>query len=1133
MQPLEARHPDARRLAAFGLGQLDDAESVEIEGHLAGCPNCLGELDRLPADPFVSLLQVACAEWKPTRKAEDCRPAPPPLFQRLAAVLAEAGEKVAPHEKEPQPTPEDPPVPAELVAHPRYEVLKRIGVGGMGTVYQARHRVMERLVALKIVNPRLVDRPRTVDRFRREAQAAAQLSHPNIVTAYDAESVGDRHLLVMEFVEGEDLAELVMREGRLPIPRACDYARQAALGLQHAFGRGMVHRDIKPQNLILTPQGQIKILDFGLARFLSESGPTTGGTQSGTMMGSPDYMAPEQARDAHSADIRADIYSLGCTLYVLLTGHVPFPGGSTVEKLSAHLKETPKPLAEWRPEIPGELGKVVERMMAKDPAARYQTPAEVAEALEPFCHPAPPVAEATPVAEAPQRRRRVPALAALVALGAIGVFFGATLIRFATNRGVVVIETDDPDVEVIVKQGGEQVRIIDTKTGREVTLQAGEYELELSEGKAGLKLSTNKFTLSRGGKEVVRVWIEKRTIPGWGEVIDPDGDCTISEKEGKVTIAVPGTPHDLGIASNAPRVLRDVEGDFRVQVKVSGDFNPGNNPLSLGKVSFQSAGLLLGEDEKHCVRLERNVWVTNQGLTRWYRPLFEHHRDYRTLLHMPANEQPVFRGRSSYFRLERRGNMIHAFWSHDGKDWMALDPIQVRLPRRTRIGVSATQASKTPLIVDFEEFQVTTAPAKPEPKQEAPVAFPPPVEPPPLAEYLKGREILTVAQDGSGRFKTISAAMDALKRGQVVKVLDKGPYRERLNKDLPEDVGLVSEVGTRVEIPEWLKPGPGGPNKFIYNGWWFRCPRHLRLSGFEIAGPKPNADCAFTVLLSLTADGDTTLDSCRFLHNSRYGDSLPKGGDPASSGARVDFYSWSAEPGRVCVQNNHLECALLFINSGMSILVQRNRLLGWPMDGIHLYSNPSPPPRDVVVRHNIVRGRFGVLFPGQGLESNAWTAMPVSITNNVLEGVSFPLWISDAKQDLHPKNVRIQNNIFRSEQRNGISLHAGAMSEVKDAWLVSHNCYQDVPSGIGGMLAFPRHATDLIQASPFLSLNPGDANGFRIPADSPLATGGAGGDLPKYIGALPPGPAPKEGDWFTRLRPFAADTQLEAPPASP
>jgi formylglycine-generating enzyme required for sulfatase activity/tRNA A-37 threonylcarbamoyl transferase component Bud32 len=267
----------------------------------------------------------------------------------------------------------------------RYRVLRELGRGGMGVVYQARHTVMDRQVVIKVISKALLDRPDALERFRREVRAAAQLSHPNIVTAYDAEQAGDAHFLVMEFVPGQSLAEVLHRRGPLPVAHACHYVRQAALGLQHAFERGMVHRDIKPHNLMLTPKSQVKILDFGLAKMASERGAGKGLTASGAYMGTPDYSAPEQATDARTADIRADIYSLGCTLYCLLAGHPPFQEDTAIKTILAHLDKAPVPLPELRPDVPADLWAVVARLLAKDPARRYQTPAELAQVLTPFC----------------------------------------------------------------------------------------------------------------------------------------------------------------------------------------------------------------------------------------------------------------------------------------------------------------------------------------------------------------------------------------------------------------------------------------------------------------------------------------------------------------------------------------------------------------------------------------------------------------------------------------------------------------------------------------------------------------------------------------------------------------------------
>lgn len=280
-----------------------------------------------------------------------------------------------------------PDLPPELARHPKYLILRELGRGGMGVVYQARQTVMNRQVVIKVINRSLLEQPGAVERFRREVQAAAQLSHPNIVAAYDAEQAGELHILVMEFVPGQSLAEVLEKKGPLSVANACYYVRQTAVGLQHAHDRGMVHRDIKPQNLMLTPKGRIKILDFGLAKLVSERGKSKGLTPSDACMGTPEYISPEQAQDASSADIRADLYSLGCTLYCLLAGRPPFREETWMKTILAHIQKAPPPLPELRPDVPDRLWRVVARLLAKDPAQRYQKPVEVVQALAPFAKP--------------------------------------------------------------------------------------------------------------------------------------------------------------------------------------------------------------------------------------------------------------------------------------------------------------------------------------------------------------------------------------------------------------------------------------------------------------------------------------------------------------------------------------------------------------------------------------------------------------------------------------------------------------------------------------------------------------------------------------------------------------------------
>jgi serine/threonine protein kinase len=280
-----------------------------------------------------------------------------------------------------------------------YKILDHLGQGGMGRVYKALHQNMNRIVALKVLAPNLVTTPKAQRLFQREVQAAARLTHPNIVTAFDANEVNGRHYLAMEFVDGPNLEHLVRDHGPLPVGMACSIIRQVAGGLQHAHEHGMIHRDIKPANLLLQPAKNlqsfvVKILDFGLARL---SGPSVHGT-AGTIetketavMGTPDFLSPEQARNLHQADIRSDLYSLGCTFYFLLTGKVPFPGGATLEKLLRHTREEPAPIGAFRQDVPAPVEAILQRLMAKQPEDRFQFPEEVAAALVPFAVAAAPI----------------------------------------------------------------------------------------------------------------------------------------------------------------------------------------------------------------------------------------------------------------------------------------------------------------------------------------------------------------------------------------------------------------------------------------------------------------------------------------------------------------------------------------------------------------------------------------------------------------------------------------------------------------------------------------------------------------------------------------------------------------------
>ncbi|MCS7271627.1 MAG: serine/threonine protein kinase, partial [Gemmataceae bacterium] len=294
-----------------------------------------------------------------------------------------------------------------------YKILERISKGhmGVGGVYKALHHLGQ-IVALKILPASKASDPAILSRFQREARLLLQLDHPNIVRAFQVGEVQGVHYLVMEYLEGETLQETLQRRGRLPWPEAIRLIHQALQGLQHLHERHMIHRDLKPANLMLvesrdghrpdreagteaedtTWNATVKILDIGLGRELFDESVPEGQqetqiTQEGTVLGTPDYMAPEQARDASSVDIRADIYSLGCVLYHCLTGQPPFPDNSIMAQMVRHAMEPPRPLREFIPEVPPLLQAVLDTMLAKRPEERFTTPAAAADALQPLLAP--------------------------------------------------------------------------------------------------------------------------------------------------------------------------------------------------------------------------------------------------------------------------------------------------------------------------------------------------------------------------------------------------------------------------------------------------------------------------------------------------------------------------------------------------------------------------------------------------------------------------------------------------------------------------------------------------------------------------------------------------------------------------
>lgn len=339
--------PDRNQLELLTGKRLGPADQAVVETHVNGCSACQKTLAGMDAGPT--------QQWQPDSSDD------------LASPISDS-------------------LPAELREHPRYRITCVLGRGGMGTVYKAEHRLLDRPVVLKVIREDLLNKPGVVQRFQREARLAARLSHPNIVAVYEAEQLAQTQLLVMEFVEGVNLAELVAQRGLLPVAESCELVRQAAIGLQHVHEQGLVHRDIKPANLLVSPAGVVKVLDLGLATLKSSQGEGEL-TADRQFLGTVDFAAPEQWESSRDVDIRADIYSLGCTLYYLLAGQSPFPSSrysTTMQQMWAHSQAPRPPIRELRTDVPEGVAVIVDRMLAKNPAERFASPGAVAEALQPF-----------------------------------------------------------------------------------------------------------------------------------------------------------------------------------------------------------------------------------------------------------------------------------------------------------------------------------------------------------------------------------------------------------------------------------------------------------------------------------------------------------------------------------------------------------------------------------------------------------------------------------------------------------------------------------------------------------------------------------------------------------------------------
>jgi len=436
----------------------------------------------------------------------------------------------------------------------------------MGDVYLAKHRRMEREVALKTLPAAMTQDQNAIRRFQREVQAAAKLSHPNVVTAFDADEANGVHYFVMEYVDGIDLSAVVKKQGVLKVDVAVDYILQAARGLEYAHEEGIIHRDIKPANLLLDKKGTIKILDMGLARIEDEAHdiPATQLTQDGSVMGTIDYMAPEQAKDTHTADARSDIYSLGCSFYYLLTGESVYSGSTMVNRIMAHQNDAIPSLSGKHVHIPADIDAVYQKMIAKRPEDRFQTMEEVIDAinhcgliksskvvstdpanseLHKFQHsqrvassPTIVMSEDVMAAELPQAdsQNATPASGFLnhtldgtvfkplqkrkKSIGKRGwivtglvlaslIFMAGIVLKVDTSVGTIILDIDQPELTGAVVTVDDQKKVtLKTGEGKEpIEVVADEKTHTLKVTKAGFETFTRQFTVTAGKKESIKV----------------------------------------------------------------------------------------------------------------------------------------------------------------------------------------------------------------------------------------------------------------------------------------------------------------------------------------------------------------------------------------------------------------------------------------------------------------------------------------------------------------------------------------------------------------------------------------------------------------------------------------------------
>jgi len=589
--------PPADRLLAFQSGKLSHDELNHVASHVERCDACLTVLERVSTMTDMLVKELRQARSHDTFASEsECQSA-------VAHAAAMQGDATATRDD----TADGPPVADHaLQTLGKYQLLEKIGQGGMGTVYKAFHTLLKRIVALKVLPPNRLKDPQAVSRFRREIEAAGRLDHPHIVRTSDADQADGQHFLVMEWLAGQDLAKYVRKRGPLPIEEACEFIRQSALGLECAHQNGMVHRDVKPSNLLVTPDTNgtpvVKVLDLGLALLHANDSTGEDLTSADRVMGTYDYIAPEQAMNAHEVDGRADIYSLGCTLYYLLTARAPFQGKTETQKLIAHQRDNPPPVE--RAGVPSAVIAVMNKMIAKEPSQRFASMREVADAIQ-------QAVTSNGVTQtldaAPKRRSRAPLFAAGAALLVL-VIGGVTLYPQIILR----IKGKDGDTEITLPKDVGFDAIKDKKViasvtgdGKLVKNDTKQHEAEAKDkGPNGKKIDLTKPLALPVG--------EIRRYLGHQDGIR----CLAFSPDGKSFVSGSSSELWLWDAASATERIRFPDAQANIQSAVfSHDGERVIGPAQIGTVVMWEAKAQPGEKPRELARFRIANWVECLGVS--------------------------------------------------------------------------------------------------------------------------------------------------------------------------------------------------------------------------------------------------------------------------------------------------------------------------------------------------------------------------------------------------------------------------------------------------------------------------------------------------------------------------------------